>query len=128
MVMQKRWFIRKDVDIKEFAKAAKACKDFTPKRQKEMLKLIFILKLDKLMASGAKKKRTRKKIIKNELENHKEHLAFRMLDMMEEKWVDVSLSKEQDWKKSKQSFDALIEIADGKHDKELKEIKHESAE
>ena len=124
MVMQKRWFIREGTDIKKFAKAMKACKDFTPQRQKEMLKLIFACKLDRFIAAGVKKKLARKKVVKKELALHKEDLAFQMLDMMEEKWVDITINKEQDRENSKKAFEAIERIADGKHDKELKEMEN----
>jgi len=87
--MRKRWFIRKDVDIKEFAKAAKACKEFSPDKQKSLLKLIKVCKLEKFIAPGIKKRRIRKKHIKRIVQDHKEELTFRMLDMMEERWADV---------------------------------------
>jgi len=125
MVMQKRWCIRKDVDIKDFAIAAKLCKEFTPERQKEMLKLITILKLEKFMAPGIKRRRIRKKHLKKTIQDHKEKLAFDMLDMMEPKWIDINTSKEEDRKKSKEAFEAIERIADGKHDEELKKMEEE---
>ncbi len=112
MVMKKRWMIRKETDIKEFAKACKACKDFTPEKQKEMVKFIFALKLDRFIATGVKRKLARKKVIKREIALYKEDLAFRMLDMMEEKWVDMSEEDlKHDWEKSKAAFDAIEKIA-----------------
>jgi len=112
MVMRKRWFIREDTDIKEFAKAALACKEFTPEKQKDLIKLITICKLEKFIAPGVKRRRIRKKHIKKTIQDHKEELAFSMLDMMEERLVDITIDKEQDRKNSKEAFEALIKIAE----------------
>lgn len=89
MAMQKRMFIRDGVDLKEFAKTAKASKEFTLERQNELVKFVMDSKLDKVMISGVKNRRIRKKRLKKEMTYMKEYLTFRMLDMMEFKWVDV---------------------------------------
>ena len=89
MVMQKRWFIRKETDLKEFGKALKACKEFNPKKQKDLLKMIMNLKLDKMVIPGVKKRRIRKKHLKKAIENMKSDLTFKMLNMMIEEVRDV---------------------------------------
>lgn len=112
MVMRERWFIREGTDIKEFAKALKACKEFTPEKQRLLLRMIMDCKLDKIVSPGVKKRRVRKKIIKKEIEQMKEDLAFRMLDMMERKTIDIPKEEVDCRVKQKEAFDALIKYAD----------------
>jgi len=89
MVLQKRWFIKDGTDIKEFGRALKACKEFTPEYQKNMVKIIMDMKLDRLVITGVKKRRIRKKLLKKEVEGMKKDCTWRLLDMMVEEWRDV---------------------------------------
>jgi len=108
--MVKRWFIREDTDIKEFAKALKACKDFTPIEQKRLFKFIMGSNLEKRVMPGIKRRRVRKKRIKKEIDNIKIDLYYIMLDMLEEKWKDIpeGISRQDGMDVLK----TLIEIAD----------------
>jgi len=89
MVMAKRWFIREDIDQKKFAQAIKKNKDFTLERQKDILKFVFAIKLDKFMAPGVKRKRIRKKHVKRDIALAKRDLEYRVLDMLIYEWREI---------------------------------------
>lgn len=112
MAMQKRMFIKEGVNIKEFAKTAKACKEFTPDRQKEMYLWVVALKLEKLIAPGIKRRRIRKKHIKKVIQEYREDLTCSMLDMMELKWVDIPENvTPEDERRSFEAFQKIVEEA-----------------
>lgn len=107
MVMQKRWFIRPETDVKEFARIIRHCKQLTPEFQQVLLRSIFEIGLDRMMCTGVKRKRIRKKMIKQEMQRYKEELTYRFLDMMVEEYRDVpEMTKEQ----QHEAFTAITEL------------------
>lgn len=122
MVKGKRWFLREDTDVKQFAIAVKLNREFTAERQKEMLKMIMKLKFDKLIITGVKKRRIRKKKLKKEIEDYKTYLSYRVLDMMECREVDVD-SEKYDQEKGKELMDIILKLADNVEKERTKAFK-----